>query len=91
MLHNVMLKYVSKRIYFSYTEMVARTALAVMDHHFNCNREQSKILNGVLRWKVRWSKSSKSFVVKNINEKKSLTFHEDLVQALVQRLRDSKL
>ena len=91
MLHNAMLKYVPKRIHFRYTGMVARTALAVIDHNFNCGRKQSKTLDGVLRWKVQWSKSSKSFVVKKINEKKSLTFHEDLTQASVQRLRDRKL
>ena len=86
-----MLKYVPKRIYFSYTGTAARTSLAAMDHNFYCGREQSKTLDGVLRWKVQWSKASKLFVFNKINEKKSLTFLEDLVQASVQRLRDSKL
>ncbi|KAL7381559.1 hypothetical protein ABVT39_007691, partial [Epinephelus coioides] len=39
--HNVMLKYLPKRLHFGYDTMVARTQLAILDNNYNVGREQA--------------------------------------------------
>ena len=91
MLHNVMLKYVRKRIAFSYKGMKARTMLAVIDNNFNVAREHATTADGTKRWLVSWSKSTNSFVAKKIFAKKSYDFRNDLLTAAIQRVEKRKL
>ena len=44
--HSLLLKYVSKRLHYSYKGMVARTQLAVIDHNSNTGRKQAIVTKG---------------------------------------------
>lgn len=45
--HNVMLKYLPKRLHFGYDTMVARTQLAIMDNNYNVGWEQAETSEGI--------------------------------------------
>jgi len=75
---------------FSYPGMVARTMLATLDNNFNIAREQATTLHGRKRWKLQWSKVTRSFIVKKLFSKKDYSFREDLIEATIQRLIESK-
>ena len=68
--------------------MAARTMLAVIDNSVNATREQATTSAGAKRWKLQWSKASRSFVVKKICEAKDLTFRQDLLLATMHRLEN---
>ena len=85
-----MLKYMPKRLSFSYKGMKARSMLAVMDNNFNIGRNQATTAKGAKRWVVHWSKVTKKFVAKKIYEPKQYSFRADLMQATLQRLQSSK-
>lgn len=90
MFHNSMLKYMPKRVSFSYEGMVARTMLAALDNNTNVGREQAETLTGEKRWKLQWSKAAQDFVVKKISNPKDFTFRDDLMSSLVDRQRQRK-
>ncbi|XP_033127361.1 uncharacterized protein LOC117125086 [Anneissia japonica] len=79
--HNVLLKYVPKRIAFRYEGTVARTVLAALDNNTNVGRKQATTISGEKRWKLQRSKASHQFVVKKINDPKEFTFRTDLLNA----------
>ncbi|XP_033107957.1 uncharacterized protein LOC117109688 [Anneissia japonica] len=88
--HNIMLKYVPKRIAFSYEGMVARTMLAALDNNNNVGRRQSTDSMGEKQWKVQWSKRTKSFVVKQVVDLKDYSFRKELTDASLDRLQNSE-
>ena len=47
--HSLMTKYVPKREHFSYSGMVARTQLAVLDHNANVTRSQAEVKKGAFQ------------------------------------------
>ena len=71
-LHNVMLKYMPKRIAFSYKGMKARTMLAVLDDNFNVGRRQATTKYGSKRWVVHWSKATCSFITKKFFKRRNM-------------------
>lgn len=90
MFHNVLLKYVPKRLAFSYEGTVTRTMLAALDNNTNIGREQAETRDGNKMWKLQWSKGSQTFVVKKVKSAKDFTFREELLTATMERLTNSK-
>ena len=86
--HNVMLKYVPKRVSFSYEGMVARSMLAALDNNLNAGRSQAHTKAGQPRWKMQWSKASKTYVVKKISASKDYSFRLDLVNHVLERAEE---
>ena len=84
-----MLKYVPKRVAFSYAGMVARTMLAVLDNNCNVARSQATTKGRCKKWKFHWSKVTKSFVVKKVYTKKDYSFRKHLIEETVERVKDS--
>ena len=89
-LHNVMLKYMPKRIAFGYKGMRARTMLAIMDNNFNVGRVQATTNDGTTRWSVHWLKATGCFVAKKIFQVKSYDFRQDLLNATIQRVCEGR-
>ena len=69
--HNVMLKYVPKRLKFSYEGMYARTQLAVLDHNSNLDRRQAVTKNNEARSNTQFSKATNKWAPKRVMEPKS--------------------
>ena len=76
--HNLLLKYCPKRLAFSYEGMYARTQLAVLDHNENLDRKQAVTKSNEKREKFQYSKVTGQWVVKDVKEKKSRTFVEEV-------------
>ena len=70
--------------------MVARTMLAVLDNNFNVARTQAETFTGKKQWRLRWSKATKSFVVKKVYSQKDYSFRDDLMLATIERLESGK-
>ena len=91
--HSLLLKYIPKRLHFSYKGMVARTQLAVLDHNTNTGREQAKITKGdnkgQKKYKLVFPKGQKKWVAKPIKTGKSFSFVEDLMEAVVSIKNDT--
>ena len=88
--HSLMLKYASKREYYSYQGMVARTQLAALDNNANTGRSQVVVKSGEraseARYKLCFPKANTIWVVKPINEKKSYQFLSDLLSEVLSRV-----
>ena len=86
----MMLKYASKREYYSYQGMVARTQLAALDNNANTGRSQAVVKSGEraseARYKLCFPKANTIWVVKPINEKKSYQFLSDLLSEVLSRV-----
>ncbi|CAG9760342.1 unnamed protein product [Ceutorhynchus assimilis] len=74
--HNIRLKYVPKRVHFSYNGMYIRSILAILDHNFNVGRE-------VVGGDVQFPKSSKRWHFKNKYQKKTYFWKADLLQKIL--------
>jgi THAP domain len=70
--HNVRLKYMPKRVHFTYDGMTLRSMLAILDHNANIGR-------AVTGESVRYSKATKKWVLRSKFEKKSNLWREDLL------------
>ena len=79
-----------KRISFSCPGMVARTMLSVLDNNFNIARQQATTNDGRQIWRFQWSKATKSFIVKKIYARKDYSFRDDLMEATVLGVENSK-
>ena len=86
-----MLKYMPKRIAFSYKGIKARTMLAILDDNFNVGRQQATTKDGSKRWVVHWSKATSSFVAKQVFQEKKYDFRTDLANAIVHIVEEGKL
>ena len=69
--HNVMLKYVPKRLKFSYEGIYARTQIAVLDHNSNLDRRQAVTKNNEARSNTQFSKGTNKWAPKRVMEPKS--------------------
>ncbi|KAF4530368.1 hypothetical protein B566_EDAN018171 [Ephemera danica] len=79
MYHNERLVLLPKRLHFSYEGTMMRSTLAVLDHNYNVGRK-------VTGSKVVWSKASKSYIVKNVYEKKSNQWRKDILNSVMSCL-----
>ena len=70
--------------------MIARNMLAILDNNFNAANPQKMTLLGAKRWNIQWSKRSKTYVAKKVNVKKTFSFREELIDATIFRLSNSK-
>ena len=84
--HSLLLKYVPKRLHYSYKGMVARTQLAVIDHNSNTGRKQATVTRGKnkgnKKYKLVFPKGQKKWVAKPVKTRKSYSFVEDLMEAV---------
>ncbi|XP_056457818.1 uncharacterized protein LOC130391621 [Gadus chalcogrammus] len=83
--HNVMLKYLPKRLHFRYDTMVARTQLAILDNNYNVGRQQTETSEGLPRYSMVFPKQSKEWVAKKIYEPTSQYFTQHLVKLVLER------
>ena len=81
--HSLLLKYVPKRLHFSFYGMIARTQMAV---HFNeaMKCQQALTKDRVPRCKLQYSKLSKTYVAKPIKTAPEKVYIEDLRSQVVQ-------
>lgn len=82
--HNLCLVYSPKRIIYSYTGMVLRNILAILDHNQNLGRK-------LIGQKVRYSKATKQYKLEDVFEKKSEQWRKDLVQKIVRSATEESL
>jgi hypothetical protein len=75
--HSLLLEYASKEIYFSYTGMVLRNILAVMDHNLNLGREQ-------IGERVVYCPAKKEYVIKPTFGPKDESWRIDLADKIVK-------
>lgn len=80
--HSVLLKWAPKRVHFSYQGMRARVQLACLSHNANIGRAHATTSEGVLRYRMEFTKSSKHWVAKRINEPSSYDFLKDVLQSV---------
>ena len=83
--HSMMLKYVPKRQAFGYSQMVARTQLAVLDHNFNLKREVALDSQGQQRFSVMFPKATGRWGVRRLYVAKSYDFRQELMCYVVDR------
>lgn len=67
-------KYVNKSQHYSYSGMVSRTQLAVIDHNCNVGRGVATTASGDERYKCVYPKLQKQWVAKPIYEEKTYQF-----------------
>lgn len=77
--HSLYNKYCPKRLHFSYEGMVSRSQLAVLDFNSGVNRNQATTKKNELRYKLPFTKVTKSWVVKKIMEKKERLYLKDIM------------
>ena len=84
--HSLLLKYVPKRLPYSYKGMVARTQLAIIDHNSNTGRKQATVTRGKnkgnMKYKLVFPKGQKKWVAKPVKTRKSYSFVEDVMEAV---------
>ena len=87
--HSLMLKYCPKREHVSYKGMQACTQLAALDNNANTGREQAMITSGERtgerRYKKRFPKAYKHWVVKPVLDQKTYTYREDMLEAVIKK------
>ena len=84
--HSLMTKYVPKRQEFDFDQMVARTALAVIDHNMSRNRLQATNKKGEKQFRLVCPKATSEWVVKPVYEAKSY----DWVYAMLKKVVSEK-
>ena len=62
--HSSQLRWVPKRVSFSYLGMRARTQVAALHHNSNVGREQATTRDGSRQWKILFPKAKKRWVAK---------------------------
>ena len=85
--HSIYNKYSPKRLQFSYSGVIARAQLAVLDFNSGVGLEQSKNKQGDLRYKHQFSKITQSWVVKIIHDRKEKTTYKDHILDEVNYLK----
>ena len=66
--HSSLLRWLPKRLSFSYRGTMVRTQLAALHHNFNVGRKQATTADGRKKWKVIFPKSKRRWVAKKENE-----------------------
>ncbi|KAK2177520.1 hypothetical protein NP493_584g00011 [Ridgeia piscesae] len=91
--HALITKYAPKRQHFAYPQMLARTALAALDHNSNVGRSQARVRKpnaqsteeGDLMYRCAFSKQTKQWVAKPIYTEKKYDYIKPMMEAAVQR------
>ena len=81
--HSLLLKYCPKRLHFSFHGMIARTQLAIL--HFNqaMKSEQAVTRDRIPRYKHQFSKITKKYVIKPINNAPEKLYIEHLISEVI--------
>ena len=81
--HSLLLKYWPKRLHFSFHGMIARTQLAIL--HFNqaMKSEQAVTKDRISRYKHQFSKITKKYVIKPINNAPEKLYIEHLISEVI--------
>ena len=81
--HSLLLKYCPKRLHFSFHGMIARTQLAIL--HFNqaMKSEQAVTRDRIRRYKHQFSKITKKYVIKPINNAPEKLYIEHLISEVI--------
>ena len=77
--HSLYNKFCPKRLHFSYSGMIARSQLAVLDHNAGVGSAQSETQKVEKRFKLQFSKVTQSWVVKAIKSPKQKDYIEHLL------------
>ena len=80
--HSTLLRWVPKRIHFSYEGMRARTQLACLDYNNNCACQQSTTKDGERRWKIVFPKSK--WIAKPIYRNKTHNYIHELMETVYE-------
>jgi len=83
--HSLLTKYCPKRQEFDFSQMAARTVLAVLDHNNNSERQQKKTSEGKQCFKVAYTKNSAKWVIKPAYDVKTYDHVCELMQSAVQQ------
>ena len=76
--HSVMLKYVPKRLHFSFLGMNLRTCLAYLDHNYNIQRGKNRNT-----YKYQYSKVSGKWIARETYAPKEYSWRKELLQDAV--------
>ena len=88
--HSLYNKWAPKRQHFSYQGMLARSQLAIMDFNQGSNLEQAKTRKGEDKYKVQFSKITKTWSSKPVKKQKDRTFLQDMVKETVKFATEKK-
>ncbi|EDO39799.1 predicted protein [Nematostella vectensis] len=89
--HSLYLKYLPKRIHFSYQAMVEGTKLAALDHSHHTGRKKSVMQSGQSSGEPRsWSKVTKRFGAAPVMAKKSYSYLKEMVNDTIKSAYQSK-
>ena len=82
--HSLYNKWAPKRQHFSYTGMITRSQLAVMDFNEGSKLEQATTRQGDKRYNINFSKITKNWSSKPIKEKKDQTYLHKMVKETIE-------
>lgn len=80
--HSVLLKWAPERVHLSYGGMRARVQLACLSHNENVSRAHARTSKDILRYRIEFTRGSKHWVVKCINEPASYDFLSDILKSV---------
>ena len=83
--HSLMTKYCPKRQEFDFAQMTARTALAVLDHNHNTQRQQKVTSKGKPCFKVTYTKTPGCWVAKPVYDVNSYDHVSDMMHSVVDQ------
>ncbi|XP_041457676.1 uncharacterized protein LOC121409949 [Lytechinus variegatus] len=83
--HSTLLMYATKRSFFTMVGYISRVKLAVLDTNFHANRKQATTKDGKLKWRRKYNKRSKKYVVVPVPEPKSYAYMPDLITAIYSK------
>ena len=90
--HSVMLKYLPKRLQFSFQGMISRTQLSILHFNHVIKQEHAKTIDGdVPRYKLVFSKISQQYVVKPIKKKSEKTYDKELMSKVMSLCKDDEI
>ena len=78
--HSLYNKWAPKRQHFSYSGMMSRSQLAVMDFNAGSKLQQAKTKKGEERYNVSWSKITSNWASYPIKEKKNKNYLHEMVK-----------
>lgn len=81
-IHSLYNKYVPKRKKFELDGMQARIHLAALDHNNNATLEQAVTADGDPKYKQRYSKAAKSYVLAAVKAHKDTNYRKDIMHSI---------
>ena len=88
--HSLYNRWAPKRQHFSYSGMLARSQLAIMDFNQGSDLKQAKTKAGIDRFNVVSSKITSNWTSKPIKEDKDRTYLHNMVKETVELVRSKK-